>query len=176
MPTTPIYGLPYPSLSDPPNGAAQIQALAEAIEVELQRLDSVPAAVTASDAGSVSTASTSFVTLAGDPGVAFTAPPSGRVIVHFASTFDNTLADTFGMMAFQIRTGSTVGAGTVVIAANDNDSIGTAGTNDTSFGRTTLVTSLTAGSLYNVQALYKRFLGTGTSFFARRSILVVPVS
>lgn len=39
MPTTPIYGLPYPALSDPPNGPAQIQALAEGVESELQRID-----------------------------------------------------------------------------------------------------------------------------------------
>lgn len=176
MPTTPIYGLPYPSLSDPPNGAAQIQALAEAVESELQRIDGTPVTVTAADSGSVSTTSATFVTLAGDPGVAFTAPASGRVLVHIAGTFDNNAADTFGMMAFQIRTGSSVGAGTIVLAASDNDSIGTAGTNDTSFGRSILVSSLVAGDPYNVQALYKRFLGTGTAFFARRSVLVVPVS
>lgn len=39
MPSTPIYGLPYPSLSDPPNGPAQIQALADAVEDELDRID-----------------------------------------------------------------------------------------------------------------------------------------
>jgi hypothetical protein len=176
VPTTPIYGLPYPSLSDPPNGAAQIQALAEAVEAELSRIDATPAAVTATDAGSVSTTSATYVTLAGDPGVAFTAPASGRVMVHVAGAFDNTLSDTFGMMAFQIRTGTTVGAGTIVVAASDNDSAGTAGTNDTSFGRSVLVSSLIAGSSYNVQILYKRFSGTGTSFFARRSVLVVPTT
>jgi hypothetical protein len=39
VPITPIYGLPYPALSDPPNGPAQFQALAEAVEHELQRID-----------------------------------------------------------------------------------------------------------------------------------------
>lgn len=32
MPVTSIYAFPYPALSDPPNGPAQFQALAEAIE------------------------------------------------------------------------------------------------------------------------------------------------
>ena len=32
MPVTPIYGLPYPVLMDPPNGPAQFKALAEATE------------------------------------------------------------------------------------------------------------------------------------------------
>lgn len=40
MPTTPIYGIPYPSLSDPPNGPAQFQALALEVETELVRVDS----------------------------------------------------------------------------------------------------------------------------------------
>ncbi len=39
MPSTPTYGLPYPALSDPPNGPAQIQALAEEVETELTRID-----------------------------------------------------------------------------------------------------------------------------------------
>jgi hypothetical protein len=38
--TTPIYAFPYPVLTDPPNGAAQIQALAEAVEDTISTLDS----------------------------------------------------------------------------------------------------------------------------------------
>lgn len=41
MPTTPTYGLPYPALSDAPNGPSQIQALATEVEVELTRVDAV---------------------------------------------------------------------------------------------------------------------------------------
>lgn len=176
MATTPIYGLPYPTLSDAPNGAAQIQALAQAVETQLQRLDSVPAAVTASDSGAVSTTSSTFVALAGDPGVAFTAPPSGRVLVTIGSAFDGNAADTWSMMGFQIRTGSVVGSGTIVYAANDNDTCGIMGTNDAANGRSTLVTSLIAGTSYNAQALYKRFSGSGTAFYARRTISVIPTA
>lgn len=39
MPTTPNRYYPYPSLSDPPNGAAQIQALAEAVDTDVQLLN-----------------------------------------------------------------------------------------------------------------------------------------
>lgn len=35
MATTPLQALPYPSLSDPPNGPAQLQALAVAVEKQL---------------------------------------------------------------------------------------------------------------------------------------------
>lgn len=34
MPTTPVNGYPYPSLTDAPNGAAQIKALADALEAK----------------------------------------------------------------------------------------------------------------------------------------------
>jgi hypothetical protein len=39
MPVTPIYGLPYSALTDPPNGAAQQQDLAEAVETELSTVN-----------------------------------------------------------------------------------------------------------------------------------------
>ena len=39
MAVTPTYNFPYPSLSDPPNGPAQIGALALAVEDELERID-----------------------------------------------------------------------------------------------------------------------------------------
>ncbi|TKG58107.1 hypothetical protein [Prauserella endophytica] len=38
MPHTPIWTLPYPALSDPPNGPAQLQELAEATETALDTL------------------------------------------------------------------------------------------------------------------------------------------
>lgn len=39
MPFTPVYGIPYPALSDPPNGPSQLQALATEVETELARID-----------------------------------------------------------------------------------------------------------------------------------------
>lgn len=47
MGVTPIYGFPYPSLSDSPNGPAQLQALAEAVEADLSNTDSNVGALTA---------------------------------------------------------------------------------------------------------------------------------
>lgn len=43
MPTTPVYSFPYPSLSDPPNGPAQFQALATAVENKIITIDSTDA-------------------------------------------------------------------------------------------------------------------------------------
>lgn len=46
MPTTPVYAFPYPSLGDPPNGPAQIQALATAVENKIITVDATDAAQT----------------------------------------------------------------------------------------------------------------------------------
>jgi hypothetical protein len=55
MPTTPIYNLPYPADSDPPDGAQQIQDLAEDVETVIDgiddRLDIVEAGFLAGTAG-----------------------------------------------------------------------------------------------------------------------------
>lgn len=37
--TTPVYAFPYPTLSDPPNGAAQMQSLATAVENKIVPMD-----------------------------------------------------------------------------------------------------------------------------------------
>lgn len=48
MPTTPIYGLPYQSLTDPPDGPNLGEDLALAVEDELARIDGDVSAVPAS--------------------------------------------------------------------------------------------------------------------------------
>lgn len=180
MPSTPIYGLPYPSLSDSPNGPEQFQALAEAVEAELDRIDDaisgVPITQAATAAGSVSTTSTSYVTLSGDPGLSFVSPTSGRVMITIGAAMDGTVSDTYSTMGFQVRTGAVVGSGTIVYAANDTDVVAHQGLSDFSSSRTSLVTGLTSGTTYNVQALYKLLTGTGTAFFARRTVVVQSVA
>lgn len=180
MPSTPIYGLPYPSLTDPPNGPAQFQALAEAIETELARIDAVlvgtPITQVAAVAATVSTTSTSYVALSGNPGLAFTAPTSGRVVITIGGALTGSAADTFAMMGLQVRTGNVVGSGTIVYAANNNDAVSNEGGDDMSASKVTLVTGLTAGDPYNVQVLYKVLSGTGTAFFARRDVIVESVA
>jgi hypothetical protein len=37
MPQTPDFNLPYPALTDPPDGPAQLQALAEAVEAAINQ-------------------------------------------------------------------------------------------------------------------------------------------
>ena len=176
MPSTPIYGLPYPSLSDPPNGPAQFQALAEAVETELDRIDDtisgVPITQSSSIAAAVNTTSTTYVALAGNPGLSFVSPTSGRVLITIGAALTGNAADTYSMMGFQVRTGGVVGSGTIITAANNDDVVANLGTTDLAASRVTLVSGLTSGSTYNVQVLYKLLSGTGTAFFARRNVIV----
>lgn len=39
MPSTPVYGIPYPADADPPDGPGQMQALAEAVETALAAIE-----------------------------------------------------------------------------------------------------------------------------------------
>lgn len=180
MPFTPIYGLPYPSLSDPPNGPAQFQALADAVEAELDRIDDtlsgVPITQSSSVAATVSTTSTSYVALAGNPGLSFTAPTSGRVIIAIGAALTGSAADTYAMMGFQVRTGSVIGSGTIIQAADNNEVVANLGLSDIAASHVSLVSGLTAGDPYNVQVLYKMLSGTGTAFFARRNVIVQSVA
>jgi hypothetical protein len=178
--STPIYGLPYPSLSDPPNGPAQFQALAEAVEAELDRIDDtisgVPITQSSSVAATVSTTSTSYVALAGNPGLSFTAPTSGRVIIAIGAALTGSAADTYAMMGFQVRTGAVIGSGTIIQAADNNEVVANLGLSDVAASHVSLVSGLTAGDPYNVQVLYKMLSGTGTAFFARRNVIVQSVA
>jgi hypothetical protein len=122
----------------------------------------------------VSTSSNTYTNLAGDPGTAFTAPPSGKVSVHVSAALDAGAAGTSSDASFQIRAGSTVGAGAIVYPVVDDDRISLDGTTAIEVGRTTIVTGLASGTVYNVQMLYKR-TGASTGGFARRKVSVTPV-
>lgn len=126
-----------------------------------------------------STTSNTFVnslTTSGIRGVSFIAPPSGKVLVTgMAGGQNNNANPTF--LSFEVRTGGTIGSGTVVLASNEN----TASENNSSdlnraYRHKTmgLVTGLTAGTTYNACLTYR---GTGASTFTyqRRIIIVQPL-
>jgi hypothetical protein len=118
--------------------------------------------------GLVNTSSTTYVALSGDPGLAFTAPVSGQIWVNISSALSAATDDGVTARAsWQIRTGTTIGSGTIVAAASDNDSIAQTGIRSGEYGRERIATGLTGGTTYNVQMLYK---GDGSVNFQRRSI------
>jgi hypothetical protein len=112
-------------------------------------------------------------------GVAFTAPPSGKVLIHFKGRLSNNSASGWSFMAPAVRTGTTVGSGTSVLAASDENAVSfeqhaTVGER-MDIGATCLVTGLTAGASYNAMLEYKANGATGTSSFTSRKIIVQPV-
>jgi hypothetical protein len=108
-------------------------------------------------------------------GNSFVAPASGRVLVHLSGRLDNNGANTT-FLGFEARTGSVVGSGTVVtgFGADDSRSISRNNINEVQFGRSFLVTGLTAGDDYNVRLMHRVTAGTGTIEY--RHVIIEPTT
>ncbi len=109
-------------------------------------------------------------------GVAFTAPTTGRVWVHWQARFNPTSAVS-AQVGFALRTGATLGVGTLIQdGLNENclESPPVSGGGGRVQGGTSyLVTDLTPGTVYNVVVCHRMTAaGTGTVF--ARSIGVSP--
>jgi hypothetical protein len=123
------------------------------------------------------TGSTGYIvalTTAGTCGVAFVAPPSGKVTVLFGTASYNGNANVDNKTAIRVGTSSTVGGGTEVYAATDNDMILTnvganIATRQSGFAE---ISGLTAGNTYNACMAHRVSAGTGHWLF--RSIKVIP--
>lgn len=90
-------------------------------------------------------------------GTSFVAPTSGKVLVHWACGLVSAAGNATATMlvSFRLGQGATVGGGTQVLAPADTRAIQHAGTTDQQAGRTSLVTGLTPGAVYNVQLMYR---------------------
>jgi hypothetical protein len=108
----------------------------------------------------------------GEAGMSFVAPGSGIVVIHWHCGLSNATAGAFTLMSFEVRTGSTVGSGTVVQAAADTVTIQGNATTEASSGTWYPVTGLTPGSTYNVRPMYR--VGSGTGTFNRPRIAASP--
>lgn len=124
------------------------------------------------------TTSAVYTTMTGDPAIAFTAPASGKVWIHFGARTKSGAAAVQSLMAPEVRTGASIGGGSIVYTANDDDSVGSGNTQDGSGSRSILVPGLTAGAAYHARAAYRRNGGTGTDTagFAGRTIGVQPTT
>jgi len=126
-----------------------------------------------------STSYTSSLTSGTSPGLTFKAPPSGKVLIHWSSYLTHTVANGFTYMSFDLKTGTSIGSGTSVVAASDTNAItnrpsGAGSVDDAQFGSTKLITGLTPGNDYNVIGMFKIITaGTGTTL--NRRIIVQPV-
>lgn len=117
-------------------------------------------------------------------GVAFTAPPSGKVIVSISGAVGtNAITINNGTwLAFEIRAGSTIGSGTVILAATDTKSTGpyrpfnsNAGIKYVPAAARHLVTGLTPGSAYNARTAFRSDDIGATAAVHHRHILVEAV-
>mgnify|MGYP003574955279 CR=1 FL=1 len=108
-----------------------------------------------------------------DCGVAFLAPTTGRVTILWGGNLLNsTSAST--LLAPVVRTGSTVGSGSVVLAASNPIASGMQGGSAIKGGRGHLLTGLTPGDTYNVRLEHRVTAGTGT--ISERNVIVRPES
>lgn len=105
-------------------------------------------------------------------GVAFVAPPSGKVLVHAASRMDQSGGNST-FVSFAIREGTTVGSGTSFQAADDTRALKHNQVNQIMGGASFQVSGLTAGANYNVQLEHRVTGGTGT--LENRHVIVEPV-
>jgi hypothetical protein len=108
-------------------------------------------------------------------GVSFTAPPSGSVYVTTSGHIETLSANQHCYLSFEVRTGSTIGSGTVFFAAITDYGVGVGGqvNNRVSSSRRKLVPGLTPGAVYNARTMH---LTTGGTFnIYSRELLVEPV-
>jgi hypothetical protein len=111
-------------------------------------------------------------------GVAFTAPPSGRVAIHWSGALRN-IAPSSSPVAYlspEVRTGPVVGSGTVVLAAADTRTVRSNLDGEATIraGASHVLSGLTPGQLYNARILHRVTSSTGEFFF--RGLIVEPVS
>lgn len=146
--------------------ASELRAIVDAMNA---------ATVRNADATTRTTTSTGYTTAltpANICGVSFTAPQSGKVRITWSASLSNSNPPNIAQCSPGIRTGATVGSGTVVQAAGGNVHI-TATTNMRA-GASTEVTGLTPGTVYNV-ALEQRAFSAGTATFDSREVSVAPL-
>lgn len=125
-----------------------------------------------------STSSTTFANLTNICGVAFVAPASGIVTIHFVTRLENSSAAGGALMAPWVGTGTTVGSGTEVVAALVENSIiffqHSTAAEALRMGAFLRVTGLTPGAEYNVSMRVRAASGGGTASFDDIGVVVVP--
>ncbi|MGW9029121.1 hypothetical protein ACWGQ5_34330 [Streptomyces sp. NPDC055722] len=145
----------------------------------VKALDTPPTVANAQSA-SVSTQSTTYTTVGADCAVVWTAPTTGRVLIHIAARMQVTpsTATSGALIAPQTRTGGVIGSGTLVEDAADQSAASHYG--GTAFERQGiwhLLTGLTPGAVYNTRLLMKSSTGVSdTANFAHRELIVAPAT
>lgn len=108
-------------------------------------------------------------------GCTFVAPLSGVVLIINSLGFVDNSTTPRSYCTFRIRTGSTIGSGSDVVAALDANAAAAVNVDDKSQNRVIRVPGLTPGATYNVQQLFK-VSSASTGTFASKHLAVVPTT
>lgn len=176
MTTFPIIALSDGEVADP----AWFIDITDSVNDHEERIDTLESQVNTasasnSDPTSRTTSSTSFTSTlspANICGTAFVAPTSGTVLIALRTQMQNS-GNNYTGASFEIREGSTVGSGTVLLAADDARAMSTTSTFGEGQGITDYVSGLTPGATYNASILHRVTVGSMTTL--RRSISVIPL-
>lgn len=117
---------------------------------------------------------------AGTPacGDTFKAPSTGRVYITVSGRLSSSSNGQQAFLSYEIRTGTTVGSGTVAQAASDDRALATSRAVNTgaasylSASRRQLVEGLTGGADYNIRTMHKVTGGSGGTDY--RALLIEP--
>jgi hypothetical protein len=115
-------------------------------------------------------------------GTTFVAPPTGKVYVTVSGRIQCQTASNTVYLSFEVRTGSTIGSGTVITAAEARRSVGVGG-NATGFTFSRVVgsyryllTGLTPGDTYNARTMHAaQGPASAAANFYSRDLLIEPV-
>ena len=123
---------------------------------------------------------TTFLTGATACGLSFVAPPSGKVLVHWAGNIETNGTTDLGIISIRVGTGSTLGAGSVELAPDSDWSISSAGlaanlASRAHHGRTRLIDSLTPGDTYNAITQHAMTGATDSGDIFYRELIVQPL-
>lgn len=181
MGTTANFAFRYPDSTNSVNVPQDIQNAAVDIDAWLKAR--FPAPVSYNDGAAtdgtttvVSPTYTNTLTTTGIAGVVFTASNTGKAVVEFTvGQARSSVASGIVVLGVEVRSGTTIGSGTAVYAANSVPSetvvcVSVAAGDNHSASGAAVVSGLTAGSQYNACIVYTTFGGTAT--VNRRNIRV----
>lgn len=126
-----------------------------------------------------SNSTTSYLPGTNPTGVTFTCPPSGRVMITISSYFGQTTNGNEAIVSMSLRTGSTIGSGTVVVGASGTRAlvcgmaVNSGAPARLQASRRIAVTGLTPGSAYNVRIEFATSPAGACAIFTRE-IIVEP--
>lgn len=115
-------------------------------------------------------------------GTSFVAPPSGNVLMIVTGCIDMSTNTNLALLGYEIRTGSTVGSGTVFLAPDFESrtiaagrAVNTSAAASFNGSHVRPISGLTAGATYNVRTMHWLLDAGGSATVRHRFIIVLPI-